>query len=256
MRTTLSSLRSIVLGSALLLIGFGGAAQSIDYAREQRWAQEITPAIVVGDPVYLTASSGRKFLAIYESPAKAKAAVIVVHGAGVHPDWGLINALRSRLPESGYATLAVQMPVLAAEVKADQYPPTFPEAAERLGVAVEFLRTKGHARIAIVAHSAGAGMSNYYLATTSKPRIDAWVSLGINTGEFAMPERLTVPILDLYGERDFPAVLAGAEKRAVVLKRLRRSAQIQIAAADHFFTGHEDAMLRWVREFLDRAFAP
>ncbi|HTD91122.1 MAG TPA: hypothetical protein VK663_10700, partial [Burkholderiales bacterium] len=36
-----------------------------DYAREKRWADEITPAILVGDPVYLALKSGQKFLAIY-----------------------------------------------------------------------------------------------------------------------------------------------------------------------------------------------
>jgi len=239
--------------TALLLALVASPASSIDYAREQRWADEITPGIVIGDPIHLALPSGRKFLAIYEQPTKPRAAVIVVHGAGLHPDWGLINVLRSKLPESGYATLAVQMPVLAAEVRADGYGATLPEATARLAVAVEFLRGKGHARIAIVAHSLGATMSNHFLAATPAPRIDAWASLGINTGEFVMPERLQLPVLDLYGERDFPAVLAGVARRGAVLQKLRGSAQVQVAGADHFFAGHEDAMVRWVREFLDRA---
>jgi len=246
--------RILGLLCVLGLLSASASLHAIDYAREQRWAEEITPAIVVGDPVYLALPSGRKFLAIYEQPAKPKAAVIVVHGAGVHPDWGLVNTLRSKLPESGYATLSVQMPVLAAEVRADGYGATLPEAAARLAVAVEFLRGKGHARIAIVAHSLGASMSNHFLVGTPPPRIDAWASLGINTGEFSAPERLKLPVLDLYGERDFPAVLAGAGRRAAVLQKLRGSAQVQIAGADHFFAGHEDAMVRWVREFLDRIF--
>jgi pimeloyl-ACP methyl ester carboxylesterase len=225
----------------------------IDYAREQRWAQEITPAILVGEPVYLSLASGHKFLAIYENPAKPKAAVIVVHGAGVHPDWGLINILRSKLPESGYATLSVQMPVLAADAKAEQYPPTFPEASERLRVAVEFLRTKGHKRIAIAAHSLGASMSNHFLVNDPKPGIAAWASLGIvGNGEFEQPQRLAIPILDLYGERDYPQVLAAADARAAVLRRIKGSAQIQIEGADHFFNGKETEMVRWVKEFLDR----
>ena len=36
-----------------------------DYAREKRWADEITPGLVVGDAIYLTQKSGHKFLAIY-----------------------------------------------------------------------------------------------------------------------------------------------------------------------------------------------
>src|SRR5690348_263141 len=113
-----------------------------DYAREQRWESEITPAILVGDPVHLTLQSGRRFLAIYTPSAGTATGVIVVHGIGVHPDWGLINSLRSQLPERGYSTLSVQMPVRAADAKADQYPSLFPEAAERLAAAVAFLHEK------------------------------------------------------------------------------------------------------------------
>src|SRR5580765_2874984 len=36
-----------------------------DYAREKRWADEITPGLVVGDAIYLQQKSGHKFLAIY-----------------------------------------------------------------------------------------------------------------------------------------------------------------------------------------------
>ena len=84
-----------------------------DYAREKRWADEITPGLVVGDAIYIAQKSGHKFLAIYTEAKPARAAVIVVHGLGVHPDWGLIGALRSGLADQGYATLSVQMPVLA-----------------------------------------------------------------------------------------------------------------------------------------------
>ncbi|HSQ02407.1 MAG TPA: hypothetical protein VLN59_00140, partial [Burkholderiales bacterium] len=54
----------------------------------------------------------------------------------------LINALRTVLSEHGSATLSVQMPVLAATATADLYPPLFPEAAERLRAAVDFLRAQ------------------------------------------------------------------------------------------------------------------
>src|SRR5690242_13130361 len=103
-----------------------------DYAREQRWAEEITPAIVVGDPLYLATGNGRKFLTIYTPRAHPPAGVIVVHGLGLHPDWGLNNALRSALAEGGYATLSVQMPVLAADARREDYPALLPEAADRL----------------------------------------------------------------------------------------------------------------------------
>lgn len=244
------------IATLLLLAAVCGGPSAADYAREKRWADEITPAILVGDPLYLTLASGHRFLAIYENPRSARAAVVVVHGAGVHPDWGLVNTLRSRLPESGYATLSVQMPVLAAGVPPEQYAPTFPEAVERLARAVQFLRDRGHGRIAIVSHSLGARMANEYLvAAANDPAVSAWASLGINGGEFTAPARLRLPVLDLYGERDFPPVLAQVSGRAAVLARLPGSAQIEVAGADHFYNGKEDEMLRWVRGFLDRALA-
>src|SRR5258706_13560990 len=132
-----------------MLIASATCCAQADYARERRWADEITPALVVGNAVYLTQKSGHKFLAIYASAAQPGAAVIVVHGLGVHPDWGLIGALRSGLADQRYATLSVQMPVLAASAKTEEYQALFPEAADRLQAAVDFLNAKGHHKIAL-----------------------------------------------------------------------------------------------------------
>ena len=101
------------LALALALISFSCFAQA-DYAREQRWADEITPAVLVGDPVQLTLPVGRKFLGIYAPNSKARAGVVLVHGLGMHPDWSVVHPLRSQLSEQGYATLSVQMPVRSA----------------------------------------------------------------------------------------------------------------------------------------------
>lgn len=245
-------MKRILLLLVMLSISAVCHAQA-DYAREKRWADEISPAILVGDPVYLAQKSGHKFLAIYASAAKPKAGVIVVHGLGVHPDWGLINPLRSQLADQGYATLSVQMPVLAADVRGDKYPPLFPEAAERLAAAVAFLRGKGHAKVAIVSHSLGARMTNYFINNAPEAKLDAWVAVGIS-GAFTEPQTFRFPVLDLYGERDLPAVLENAEKRAAELQKVRGSAQIQVAGADHFFNGQETDLVRNVRQFLDRQF--
>jgi predicted alpha/beta-hydrolase family hydrolase len=235
---------------ALWLLGSRACFAQADYAREKRWADEITPAILVGDPVYLELQSGHKFLVIHAPNPQARAGVIVVHGIGVHPDWGLINALRSRLAEQGYATLSVQMPVLAADARAEQYPPLFPEAAARLRAAVAFLHSKGHRKIAVVSHSMGSRMTDFFLNEDPPPQIDAWVAIGMPEG-FTARLGFKVPVLDLYGENDLPAVLQNAEKRAAVLHAIRGSGQIQVAGADHFFNGQETALVTQVRQYLD-----
>jgi predicted alpha/beta-hydrolase family hydrolase len=228
-------------------------AQTPDYAREKRWADEITPAILVGDAVYLTQKSGHKFLAIHAPHTKARAGVIVVHGMGVHPDWNLINALRSQLAEQGYTTLSLQMPVLAADAKVESYPALFADAAERLQGAVTFLRDKGHRKVAIVSHSMGARMVNHFLSQGGAGEVDAWVAIGISSGAYLQPQTFKAPVLDIYGEKDFPAVLANAAKRADAIKRIRGSAQISVAGADHYFNGTESDLTRHVKRFLDNA---
>ncbi|MBY0265736.1 MAG: alpha/beta hydrolase family protein [Burkholderiales bacterium] len=223
-----------------------------DYAREQRWADEITPTILVGDPVQLALPSGRKFLGIHTPNPKAQTGVILVHGLGVHPDWGLINPLRSQLSDQGYTTLSIQMPVLAADAPGSAYPPLFQEAAERIAAAVQYLRNNGLHKIVIVSHSLGARMTNVFLNTPGRPAIDAWVSIGI-TSEYTRPETFDMPVLDLYGEKDFPGVLGLAQKRASSITGIRGSAQIQVAGADHYFNGSTTELVRAVKLFLDSA---
>jgi len=225
-----------------------------DYAREKRWAEEITPGLVVGDAVYLQQKSGHKFLALYAEANPARAAVIVVHGLGVHPDWALIGALRSGLADHNFATLSIQMPVRAADALGEEYPALFPDAAERIAVAIAFLKSKDHQKIALVAHSMGARMSNFFLARTPGNAIAAWIAIGISNGNFMDADKLRAPILDIYGERDFPQVRQNAEARAAVLRKLKGSAQVEVAGADHYFAGSEQSLTAQITRFLDRKF--
>jgi Protein of unknown function (DUF3530) len=101
--------------------------RAADYAREERWAQEIVPSIVVGDAVYLATPARAKVLAILTAPSGVPTGgIVIVHGLGVHPDWGLIGGLRTGLAEAGFVTLSVQMPVLVASATRDDYAVTLP----------------------------------------------------------------------------------------------------------------------------------
>jgi len=231
-----------------LLFSLAASAAS-DYGREQKWADEVLPSVLVGDPVYLQQGNGHKFLGLYTPASKAKAGVIVVHGIGIHPDWGLISMLRQGLPEAGYATLSIQMPILAADAKAEQYPPTFDEAAERLKLAVDYLRGKGYAKVAIVSHSLGCRMSYHYLAGQAEAPVNVWVALSSPGADD--PAKLKQAILDLYGENDLPQVIKNAELRAKGLVQ-KGSTQQKMPGADHFFEGKDAALLKAVRDYLDR----
>lgn len=229
------------------LLGLSAASPAADYVREKKWAEEIVPGLVVGDPVTLQTPRGhRPFLTLF-TPVSGSRALIVVHGMGIHPDWGLVGTLRTELADRGFATLSIQMPVLAADARSEAYPPTFPEAAERLAEAVSFLKAKGYQQLAIVSHSMGGRMSHVYLSGQPDPAVKAWASLGISQDDYAT---LKMPVLDLYGDNDLPGVLADTAKRK---KSMTSSAsrQVKIAHADHFFAGHEGEMVAVVADFLN-----
>lgn len=224
------------------------ALASADYVREKRWADEITPGLIVGEPIYISQSNAHEFLGLYAEADGAKTAVIVVHGMSLHPDWGIISTLRQQLFDGGYATLAIQMPVLAADAEANDYPAVFPEAVERLSLAAAFLKQKDYERIVIVSHSNGSLMSRLYMIN-NPVEIDSWVALSL-TREKTF-EGVKVPVLDLYAENDLPHVLSATAQRKASLRYNMSSKQIMIANTDHFYNGHENEMVKVVKKFLD-----
>jgi alpha/beta superfamily hydrolase len=229
------------------------AAPAVDSARETRWAEEVVPAIVVGDAVWLATPSRAKVLAILALPtAQPKGGAILIHGLGVHPDFGMMGGLRTRLADAGYATLSVQMPVLAAGASRDDYAIALPAAGERIEAAIAYLRAKGIVPIAIVAHSFGAVMADAYLARANAMRIDARVSIGMPADFRADPRE---PVLDVVAAGDLAEVLAAAPLRAKRLPSDGCSRALVIAGADHYFGTNQQELAAAVATFLDRVAA-
>lgn len=227
---------------------FDACAVSADYAREDRIVAEIVPAIVVGDAVYLVTPRRPRVLAILTMPdARPIGGAVIVHGLGVHADWGLINGLRTDLADAGVATLSVQMPVLAADASRVDYAALYPEAGERIAAAIAFLRTRGIEKIAIVAHSLGAVMTNAYLASSAATSVAAWVPIGMQGDLAAAPRQ---PVLDVIAQNDLPEVLGVAAARANELPRDACSRQITIAGADHFMANRRKELAETVMRFL------
>lgn len=206
------------------------------------------PGVVVGDPVYLEAQ-GHKFLGLYTEAPDARAALVIVHGIGVHPDHGLIGVLRSRLADHGYTTLSIQMPILAVEADSKAYRPLFPEAAERIAAAAKYLQGRGYKKLAIVSHSLGSAMTKHYLRKNPDSPFAAWVSIGLSSDSYA---GIKLPVYDLYGGADLPAVVKGAGGRRKTLVN-PKSAQTMAPKMDHFFTGYDDDLVNYVRTYLDKS---
>lgn len=230
-----------------LALGVAGAGAA-DLAREQRWADEILPGLVVGDAVYLDAA-GRRVLALHTDVPGARSAAVLVHGKGMHPDWGITGALRVALAERGLATLAVQMPVRAADAPSADYQADLPEAAARLDAALAFLAPR-HAQVYVIAHSLGAHMADAWLARTPAAPVAGIVMLGA-FGTFSAAA-LRHPLLDVVAESDFPEVRQAATGRAALIAGRAAAHQRVVPGTDHYLTGAEretaEEIVRFVSE--------
>lgn len=235
-----------------LLVAAATAASAQDYGREARWKAEVLSSLVIGDAVALRLPAGREFLGIYTESKPARGAVLLVHGLGVHPDHGVIGVLRAALAESGYSTLSIQMPVQAADASADTYARLFPEAAERIGAAARWLSERGRARPVLLSHSMGSRMSDAYFGQARESALSGWICMGLG-GAFDGARNLKVPVLDVLGTADLPAVLASAPQRRAALASISGSRQVVIAGADHHYTAKEKELASVIGGFLEQA---
>ncbi len=241
-------MRRVLLVLLAMAVPLACGAQ--DYAREQRWATEVTGSLVVGDAVKVRLPSGREFLGLYTEAKPARAAILLVHGVGVHPDHGVIGILRASLAEAGFTTLSIQMPVQASDAKLEDYYPTvFPEAVERIRAGAQWLKDKGAAKVVLLSHSMGSWMSNVYYEKTENPAFAAWVCMGL-TGGYGAMGNVRVPVLDVYGENDLPVVLRADWRRRATIGNIEGSRQVRIDGADHHYLGREKELAAAIAGFV------
>ena len=233
--------------------------QASDYAREARFAQEVSAQLVVGDAVQIPHAAGssyRPFLGLLAEAAKkdpSRPAIVLAHGVGTHPDDGITGELRKLLHEMGYATLAIQMPIGAKEAAVDDYfPKLFPEAGARLQTAAQWLAARGYAKTVLVSHTMGSWMANVHFdqASASTP-YKAWVCISLTGGYSFATRNYPFPILDLYGENDIGVTVSSAWRRAGLLKLAASgSQQVKIEGADAQWRGKSAAAAQAIDRFL------
>jgi len=241
------------------------AASLSDRAKERRWEQQIVPDLMVGDAITLQAS-GVKFLGLYTPPTngESRGAVIILHGNGVHPAWPeVIEPLRTQLPDHGWHTLSLQMPILPNGAVDKDYVPLFPEVPARIQAGVDFLKNKGIKHIVLTGHSLGTTMATYYLAEARDPVVDSLVLISGGPGVITdrrmneirnLGRVRDVSVLDMYGTEDFPYVVDSVIKRRTLHleKNGSRYETLAIKGADHFYRDAEPALVQKFVQWIDQ----
>ena len=252
-------MKAILIPLILIICNLLPSAQASDLDKEKRWVDQIVDYLVEGDAEWLDLGK-HKALAIYTESAtdNTRGGVIVIHGSGVHPNWQeVIYPLRTELPKSGWATLSIQMPVLHNEAEYHEYAPLFDEVAPRIDAAVKNLQDKGIKNIYIVAHSLGSAMSAYYLANNKDSVIKSFVAIGMpgpredkRMDTVWALQKITIPVLDLYGEKDLDYVLESSKMRAQAGSKNKNYSQQVVKGANHFFVDKNSELVSRVNNWL------
>ncbi len=227
---------------------------------EKRWADQLRDNIVIGDPVDLP------FFALYtpHTTTNQKGAVILMHGTGAHPDWGdIIHPLRIELPDKGWATLSIQLPLLLADKKdAESKKQVIESSTARIDAAIKFLNSKGYNKIALIAHSFGSLMALNYLQTDKDSlKIKAAIIIGTpSSGKSAplnspaMIEKVKLPLLDLYGSEDLMSVMQSAKARKTAARKAanKNYRQVETIGANHFYNGLDEELVIYISGWLNK----
>ncbi len=255
-----------LITSTLMIVTTAAVAGSStsDLAREKRWAEQTVDDIFVGEPLWLINPNNQiKFLAVYTKPeTPSKVGVVLLHGLGVHPTWDKVNRLRVDIAKAGWHTLSIQLPILAADAKAKAYVKTFPEAFERIDVAIGFLKKRGITGIHFIGHSLGGTTGIAYLGERRKTKIQSMISLGADDipskFSYTSPQKslrdIRRPVLDIVGEEDTDSVLRNAVLRLKAARAIGNKGyqQTRIPGADHFYSGRYDLLKEHVINWLKR----
>jgi alpha-beta hydrolase superfamily lysophospholipase len=246
----------------LLLSAVSRAGSVSDTAKEQRWADQITDQLIVGEPVWL-AADGHRFLAIYtpaETPSP-RGTVLLVHGMGAHPDWPqVIHPLRSGLSEGGWQSVSIQMPLPPEGSDTAAQMALLREGGDRLQAAIAWMAEKNITPVTIIAHSRGCADVLYYAATHNRTTVTSLVLIGANGRYDTLPDDASplkflrdvkLPILDLYGENDLEGVLKTAPERRKAVTGNSGYQQMMVPGANHFFDGDEKPLLAEVTRWLE-----
>ena len=245
----------------IMLLMFSAVFAS-DIEREKRLAAEIEDSILDGDVLYLK-SDDLEFFNIYTEAETdgIKGAVIILHGRGYHPDWeDVVKPLRVGLAARGWNTLSMQMPVLGKKAKYYDYVPILHEAFPRIEAGIRYLEEQGIKNIVLIAHSCSVHMAMSWFEKSGFKKLNAYIGIGMGATDYKQPmekplplDQISIPVMDVYGGDEYPAVIKGAGDRLKMMNQSghKKSLQISVPGADHYFHDKGEELTSVISEWLD-----
>jgi len=245
------------------------AADAANQAREKLIAEELVERINPNDALWIDSRDGPFFAlkADYVNTQR-QGGIILLHDMEGHPDWPeVISPLRHGLPEKGWPTLSVQLPLLSKEaaLTAQNQQRIIDESTARLIAAVEHFTNTGIYNIVLIGQGLGATAISHFLSGNLKQShaiyIKAFIAIRFRAHqqlpEDYLPQALlkiktTLPILDILGTQESPLTQQQARLRKMAAKQSQNPnyRQEQLANADANFRDMEALLLSRISGWL------
>lgn len=253
---------------AFLSLSFG-LANASDLEREKKIADAIKEHIVIGEVAELKAGN-TPFIALINDdttePVVGK--IILLHGMGSNPNSpNLIQPLRDHLATHGWATAAIQLPILQQGASISDYMAVIEESKPRIESIIAHLEEQyPETPCVFVSHSLGTIMSALHLSEKDNlPCASATVFIGMPTLPSeneklvvsTLLEKLALPVMDIYGSQDLDNVKLSAKSRHQAFQNNHpNNRQVEVTGADHSFSGLEPLLARHIHSWLHQIFQP
>lgn len=252
-------------------------------SEEKHWAEQLRDKIISGRPVDLplasSASEESSFFAIFSphTTAKPKGAIIIMHSSGAHPDRkDVIQPLRINLPDKGWATLSIQLPLTASDTKSEEADfqskkQAIAASLPRIDEAVKFLKSESYHPVVLLSHGFGSLMALNFLqlkmgenpakSPDGSLLISGAVIIGTPSYGTAIPlnspaliEKMQGPLLDIFGSNDLDTVLRSAKARKTAAHKTenRQYRQVETIGADHIYSALDEELLAYISAWLNK----
>lgn len=258
--------------------------------------RQLRPLVKAGSLQWLE-TGNEKWLALVETETTGspEGVVILLHDSGQHlGSPGVTAQLRQTLPQYGWTTVSLYNPIMHGNALTSANAADALKATQSaLHAAIQSLSGKVSGNWVLLGYGSGATLAAAALAADPGP-VRGLVAVSLASSGEPDPVRYTpahlqkiaLPILDIYGDRDQNAVLASAPARAAAAKQPTTTAQKQrnveafqqstvaenpfsnttgfiayrqvvIPGADHLYSGQETLLtkrvLGWLRNHVSSA---
>ncbi len=243
----------------LILNLFPAAVSAGEPPLEQELRAQLEDGVLQGDPQRMKTGDS-EFLAIH-MPAdrdKTRGAVILLHDQGGNADSSqVIHPLRTGLPDHGWETLSLQLPLSARDAPTARSTAFFDTSIKRIDFAVKALEEQNMYNICLLGHGLGANLALHWQANQGAESVRALVLVAMDGGPSNLMEDLKkaqLPILDVIGDRDLEARPEQAHLRRKAAREAENPAyrQLFIQGADRVFRGQEDLLQARIRAWISR----